>query len=423
MQLKELSLELTNECRLSCLHCSSGSSLQKLPGELSISKHLEMIDEARALGATTLSLSGGEPLLYIRHQQDHSLTDKALILLMQRAIEIKYEEILLYTTGHGDRNRIYNCRYIDNILSFGDALTFIFSMHSPANYVNDYIMNVPGATDNIKSSIRWLVERGANVHIHMVPMKPNFRHIERMVGFCLDYGVKKLNFLRFVPQTRGKKNKDVLGMTMAEFAEMQFMLHTVVERIKDNDLLEIRLGCPIDFRHAVGLLDAKAKPCHAGDDLILVRPTGDVHPCAAWKSLPCDTNVKDHSLKWIWENSEVFNGIRWFKEYVAVELPDDNPCSSCDMLYSCKTGCPAQRIHAMPELGMDALTCSIYSDPLCPRGNGKLYDAVYDTTCTPAECHCDGAVCVEASCDCRCYTGASPSLPCPNKEAHTVEVM
>ncbi len=397
MQLQELSLELTNECRLSCLHCSSGSLLEKLPDELTISKHLELIEEARAMGATTLSLSGGEPLLYCPTDDTRDCEWAFLMEVIHYAIDIHgYKEVLLYTTGHGlNGNHINDYKYIDDLLRFGDKLTFIFSLHSPNYVTNDVIMNMPGTMENIQQSIEWLVEQGVSVNIHMVPMKSNYRDMWNMARYCVDVGVKKLSLLRFVPQTRGKDNEDKLGMTMAEFAEMQFLLYKLSKWVSESQL-EIRMGCPIDFRHAVGLLSEKAKPCHAGDDLMLVRPTGDVHPCAAWKSLPCDTNVKDHSLKWIWENSEVFNGIRRFKNSVSkdwIVLNYKNPCYACDMRQSCLTGCPAQRIHAMPELGMDALTKSIYSDPLCPRGNGKLCEE---------RCYYEEALSVEASCDCGC---------------------
>jgi len=124
------------------------------------------------------------------------------------------------------------------------------------------------------------------------------------------------------------------------------------------------MGCPIDFRHAVRLVDAKARPCHAGDDLMLVRPTGDVHPCAAWKSLACDANVKQHPLQHIWDNSEVFEYVRWFKQHGYKEV---SGCEHCVMLESCRTGCLAQRLHAYGT-DLDTLTCE-YSDPLCPRGH------------------------------------------------------
>lgn len=213
----------------------------------------------------------------------------------------------------------------------------------------------------------------------MVTMSPNWAHLSDVRDLLGDLGAKKMSCLRFVPQTRGKKNKDFLAMDKQEFARMQFLFDQELARVHP---VELRLGCPIDFRHGIGLQDEKSKPCHAGDDLILVRPNGNVHPCAAWKSLPVDTNVRNFTLREIWENSEVFNAIRLFKTGRAlgdIELQEPGytsvggACARCDLLHSCITGCPAQRLHAYDGRGMEGLYVP-FSDPLCPRGNGMEYD-------------------------------------------------
>lgn len=406
-QLKELSIELTNECRLACIHCSSGSSPKALTGELDHSDHIRLITEARELGASILSLSGGDPLMY---GSTCLYSDSvALLSLINGAVLREYERILLYTTGHNrNGNMIYDYPWIRDLLHYKN-LAFIFSLHSPFYEVNDHIMG-KGASINIHESIRWLVKQGAKVEMHMVPMGSSFKDIGLMRALCKDLGISKLSLLRFVPQTRGKDNFDELGMTKAEFSQMQFFIHQEMVWKHDHPV-EIRAGCPIDFRHAVGLLPEKAKPCHAGDDLMLVRPDGSVHPCAAWKSLPADSNVKDYSLKHIWEHSPVFNEIRAFKQVsedpiMSYPAPAGtsmcNTCNICSMLDSCLTGCLAQRIHAAPELGMDALRLSHYSDPLCPRGNGDVNQEpellVFEVNNGPT---LDFEV-IHNSCDCGC---------------------
>ena len=56
-----------------------------------------------------------------------------------------------------------------------------------------------------------------------------------------------------------------------------------------------------------------------------MNPKGDVLPCHAAETIPHlkFDNVREKSLKWIWENSEAFNiyrGTDW--------MPD--PCKTCD---------------------------------------------------------------------------------------------
>lgn len=346
MQLGELSIEVTNECNKACLHCSSGSMPHRMHDELTLQEHLRLIQEAEQLGATVLSLSGGNPLLYSHIPQ-----------LVNEAIRLKYERILIYVTGdHRNGNTI------DTYKDFGALaghVTWIFSLHSHNYRTNDYIMNMPGTTKDVLYSILWLKMLGEEVEIHMVPMKPNYGDIPWIKALCEVMGIDKLSLLRFVPQTRGLKNDNVLGMSIKDFETMQH----IMAREKQWGEVDVRLGCPIDFRHAVGLLPKKAGPCHAGDDLILVRPNGDAHPCAAWKSLPADINIRDQSLKDIWYTSEVFEAIRTFKADGYTTLLG---CQGCVHLDTCMGGCPAQRMHAYGKT-LDDLY-SPYSDPLCPIG-------------------------------------------------------
>ena len=348
IQLVELSIEVTNECTLACIHCSSGSTPKKLRNELTYKEHMALIEDARHIGATELSLSGGNPLLC------HHLTK-----LIDRATELEYERILIYTTGHSHLGHVIgNWPGIHRVLS-NDKVTWIFSFHTTDVIVNDYIMGAHGATDSIISSMKWLIQQGQTVEVHMVPMKPNYRDIPSVRKFCANIGVKKLSLLRFVPQTRGKLNVDVLGMDKAEFIDMQLIIH---KELQEESSTEVRLGCPIDFRHALGLVPEKTKMCHAGDDLILVRPNGDVHPCAAWKSLPSDSNVRQSTISHIWHNSVTYQKIRWFKS----EQPNGVAgCGTCSRVKGCVTGCLAQRLHANGSQSLDDLWTG-RGDPLCP---------------------------------------------------------
>lgn len=350
-RLVELSIEVTNECPINCRHCSSGSSPVRNPNELSFEKHAMLIEDARALGATVLSLSGGNPLMYERLPE-----------LCLYAAYASYERLLIYTTGHSkNANTIDQYKYIDKLTNL-PGITFIFSLHSHISDCNDWIMRTPGAFYDIVQSITWLTgTMKIPVEVHMVPMAKNFEHIPDVHNLCNKLGVSKLSLLRFVPQTRGLENIADLAMTKEEFTKMQIIIADEMDR---EHPVQIRAGCPIDFRHAIGRTKKKPRMCHAGDDLMLVRPNGAVHPCAAWKSLPVDANVKTASLAEIWKTSTVFNGIRSFKYDGYMQVAG---CSSCSYVKSCKTGCPAQRLHADGKR-MEDLIESQSSDPLCPIG-------------------------------------------------------
>jgi radical SAM protein with 4Fe4S-binding SPASM domain len=203
-------------------------------------------------------------------------------------------------------------------------------------------------------------------------MLPNWRDIPGLYELCRMLGVSKMSLLRFVPQTRGRVNNRMLALSKAEFEQLQHVMHGLQGNY-DGITTDLRFGCPIDFRHTIYPgFTVKQRECHAGMDLILVRPQGEVHPCAAWKSLPEMDNIRDKPLREIWEHGEVFKALREYRESGWATIR--GTCAMCKYQESCRGGCPAQRMHALKLQGMrthDSSIADLYidaPDPLCPIG-------------------------------------------------------
>lgn len=62
-QIRELKIELTKECPLRCLHCSS-NGLPQAPENIEPSIVADLIQEFVDMGGKVLAISGGEPLVY-----------------------------------------------------------------------------------------------------------------------------------------------------------------------------------------------------------------------------------------------------------------------------------------------------------------------------------------------------------------------
>ena len=114
--------------------------------------------------------------------------------------------------------------------------------------------------------------------------------------------------------------------------------------------------------------------CHAGKDLLLIRPDGNIHCCAGWKE--CKDMIVGSvgdSLEDIWLNSPVLQLIRAYNHYNLAR----GICTGCPWLVYCGGGCPAQRIihnrsRVIPSDVFGNLV--IGTDPMCPRYNGFLSD-------------------------------------------------
>lgn len=366
-QLEEISIELTRECMLQCIHCSSDGGCA-MPNELTSDEIISILTQARELGATVVSFSGGDPILA------SDVTD-----YVHHAASLGYERILFYTEGVFDifigelyqqgfiSTFVENWDFLDRLVAVGgDALTVIFSLHSYKPATHDYITAIPGSFYAVIDNIHELRRRGVDVEVHMVPMRPNYKDIPMLRDMCADIGVHKMSVLRFVPQGRGKLYTDQLDMTVEMFAEMQ---NIIKHELEMSHVVALRAGCPINFLHTIDDdIAKKINPCHAGKDLILVRPDGVVHPCAAWKTLPAEDNIRTSSLREIWEHGRVFDALRRWHEGGYAKVV--GLCSKCGYQDSCKNGCPAQRLHACAATSMDGLYKPL-PDPLCPMKLGK----------------------------------------------------
>ena len=382
-QLDELSIEVTNKCNCRCIMCSSGSTMNKMPNELSRDEIFSLIWQGSELGAKVLSLSGGDPATDIENVTDY----------IRYAASLNYERILLYTTGITlSRNYVNTNHYPseDNVRAGGvlsdelgeltdipnkGKITLIYSLHSNIAHVHDYITGVSESYAYTLLSMERAHLRGFNVEVHMVPMLPNWNHVEGMIHLCEDRGiVSKLSLLRFVPQTRGRQNNRVLGLNALEFSQLNIRIHNILESRAPEQMPVVRIGCPMDFRHVVfPQMTEKQHQCHAGKDLILVRPEGDVHPCAAWKTLPDTDNVRNMSLEEIWNDSEIFNELREYHEHGWNMV--GGKCHDCRYNPTCKSGCIAQRLHQIAiTTGRIPDIHDIYEpipDPLCIIGTRK----------------------------------------------------
>ena len=363
VKLKEISIEVTNRCLLRCIHCSSGASPAAYPDELTELEIMQLIIDAAELGATEISFSGGDPILQPARMQSY----------LQAAVDYAYSRIMFYTTGvtgvcpdHHAVN-VGHSGIGDGLLhrwqdvpGFTDRVVFIFSLHSNRSEVHDYIMGRTGAYKTICDNIKRCVKAGFRTEVHCVPMLPNYGDIRNLHMLCHTLGVSKLSLLRFVPQTRGRVNNRRLALNKEEFVHLQHIMHEVNDMVYSTD---VRFGCPIDFRHTMyDEFDAKQHECHAGMDLILVRPRGEVHPCAAWKSLPEMDNVRDRTLADIWYNGEVFQALREYRNDGWQTIK--STCAMCRYQASCRSGCPAQRMHALKLQGMrtDSTLADLYID-------------------------------------------------------------
>ena len=331
--------ELTYRCPLQCPYCSNPLQLERRAQELDTDEWLRVLREARTLGAAQLGLSGGEPLLR---------GDLEIIVTEARRLGF-YTNLL--TSGMGmDEARIAALRTagldhiqisfqaddaeLNNRLAGSDSFRH---KHRVARLVKAYdypmVLNVVMHRHNLDRT-REILEMAAALEADYLELA-NAQY----------YGWALLN-------------RDYLLPTRAQLARAEALVEDF--RRRSGTGMKIYFVVPDYF-------ESRPKPCMDGWGRVFlgVAPDGTALPCHAAAALPGLhlPSVREHSMAWIWGDSQAFNffrGTSWMQP----------PCSGCGERERCHGGCRCQAW---------LLTGDAHAaDPVCSKSpaHGRVVDAV-----------------------------------------------
>ena len=301
MKLNEITIEITQQCTNRCIYCSSLSDMEKQEA-LDFDVICEVVDDAIALGATSISLSGGEPFL---------CDDIVRIVDYINSKGIKprlYSGAIYCNNGHYSSIPKSLLEEIKDKLS---ALIFNYETIDAGLYAT--IMGTePAYLTLLDDTIKSAITLNILVEAHLVPMHCNYRQLPDVLDKLYSMGVTNVSFLRLVAQGRVLDNRNMVELDNAEQQELIQILDACKHRYADK----IRLGLPFAAQRAA---------CGTGTVKLTVRYDGFVFPCEAFKDgmmelsqgIKAD-NVKNMRLKAIYEHSaylhEVRDGLQVFSD-------------------------------------------------------------------------------------------------------------
>ncbi|MEM2135375.1 MAG: radical SAM protein [Candidatus Freyarchaeota archaeon] len=309
-----ISLKITNECSLKCLHCSSDSGLP-LHNELTLGEIQNLIDELAKIGVKRITLSGGEPTIRKDFWEILRYLDDASI------------QVSLFTNGF-----LLNRNFVRRLSDFGVSGVRI-SVDGGVAKTHDEIRGVKGSFSKAMKAVKLCRESELMVLIVSVIMKNNIPEIRKIIQLAEKNRVPAY-FRRFHPVGRGLKN---IGL-MPSSEELKSVT-SIITAYYGEELI----GEMIKYLELVGGW------CYIGDRMC-IEPDGNVALCP---SLPLIIgNIRESSINEVWrriKNSELCSTIR--KRNIA------GKCGSCPHLRICGGGCRADAY---------GLTGDILSeDPLC----------------------------------------------------------
>lgn len=327
-RLRELKIEINRECPLRCLHCSSNGA-PRASEKLDSSRAADLIREFADMGGKTLAISGGEPLAY---------KNLSLILDVCRSLDIHPN---LYTSGICSNGLPLSSISEDTLELFGQTHTgVIFALHGAQAKTHDTLTRLLGSFDTTVESIQRTVDAGISVEVHFVPTAINFGEIADMVRLLASMDIKKVSWLRFVPQGRGEINRGVLQLSREQLRQLA---HARIELQHIYPEVQIRTGSPFNI-----LCAQSPTLCKAGLSILTIRPDGRAVPCDAFKQFRVPDkfgNILEHSLLEVWKKSELMNKVRQMRESIC-----NSSCASCPAYPRCNSGCLAQKAIAVGRL-------------------------------------------------------------------------
>jgi radical SAM protein with 4Fe4S-binding SPASM domain len=333
-ELKEIKIEVTHDCKLRCVHCSSMADA--ISGRhMNWSSYEKILDEAASMGVKTIAFSGGEPLLW-----EH--IPKAIARATRYGIEV-----YIYTTG--------NVPEVENLLKklheVGLSMV-IFSIFGSDAEHHEGITATYGSYNKTVAAAAYCLSIGLQTEFHFVPLTRNFSALREIANQARSMGIKRVSVLRLVSQGRGAEINEELSHNQ------NIELRETIMDLRNNGH-DIRLGSPYNF-----LMLRENPQCYSGIDRLTVGPDLRIFPCDAFKHiLPSDigassdySSLATHSLAECWEKSPYLGVVRKY-----LMTPFAPECSTCIKLEDCLSGCMAQKFYAFGELKK----CP---DPMCLLG-------------------------------------------------------
>ena len=320
--------ELTYRCPLHCAFCYNPVDYTRHRDELSTAQWIDVLQQARKLGAAQLGFSGGEPLMRDDLEE-----------LVAEARRLGFYTNLI-TSGVGlteKRLDTLKANGLDHIqLSFQDS----------TQELNDFLSST--RTFDLKNRVaRAIKAHGFPMVLNCVLHRYNLPHVDKIIDMALAMGAEYLELANTQYYGWAHANRAQLMPTAEQLREAE----AVVERYRKDigDRCKIFFVVPDYF-------ETRPKRCMNGWGSVFlgIAPDGAALPCHSARSLPGLTfpNVKDTPLEHIWYDSDAFNrfrGFEWMKE----------PCRSCEEKTKDLGGCRCQAY----LLTQDAAN----ADPVCDK--------------------------------------------------------
>jgi len=298
-KLHIIQLSLTENCNLRCIYCYA-TDRTKPEHVLTQKEHFDLIDSINSISEKAeVILTGGEPLLV-----PYTLDLAEYAKKRGNSPQLLTNGTLVDNTNAGKISELFDLVKI----SIDGSTAVIHDFHRGQNSFSKSM-----------NAFELLLSHNAPVKVSMTVTKKNINDIDSMVKLFGSY-------LTFAPlfQAGRAKNDRSLNVTGTEY----YKALSSVDGVN-----------PLSYLCS-SLASAKNKrimKCAMGDGEISVSESGDVYPCQLLHFPEFKAgNIREQSLKDIYENSEVINQCK------KLNVLNIKGCKNCNIRFICGGACRAR---------------------------------------------------------------------------------
>ncbi|WP_445004961.1 pyrroloquinoline quinone biosynthesis protein PqqE [Halomonas mongoliensis] len=306
--------ELTYRCPLQCAYCSNPLDFASVREELTTEEWLDLLAQAREMGAVQLGFSGGEPLV----RQD-------LEQLVAEARRLGFYTNLITSAQGLDEARIAALREagLDHIQ---------ISLQASDPDVAAAVAGSAKAHARKLAMARAVKAAGYPMVLNVVLHRHNIDQLDAIIALCDELGADAVELANCQLYGWAHLNRAGLLPSREQLEAAEATTGRWRTRLAER-------GRAMDLLFVVpDYYNDRPKACMGGWGSIFmtVAPDGAVLPCHSARLLPMTfPSVRDRPLREIWYDSEAFNRYRgdaWMQE----------PCRSCDERHRDVGGCRCQ---------------------------------------------------------------------------------
>lgn len=323
-------LEMTHRCPLQCGYCSNPVEMERAGNELTTDEWKKVLTELAEIGVLQVHFSGGEPTVR-----------KDIVELVQFANDLGLYTNLITSAVLFTRDKL------EALADAGLAhIQISFQANDPA--LANRIGGFRNGHAKKLEAARWARELGLPLTVNAVMHRQNLHQLPEMIDLAVALDADRIEVANVQYYGWALKNRAALMPTIEQIDEATRVVEEAQVRLKG--ILDIDYVVP-DY-YAI-----RPKKCMGGwgRQFFNITPSGKILPCHAAESittLEFESVRSNHSIAWIWQNSDAFNkyrGTGWMPE----------PCQSCSFKEHDFGGCRCQAFALTGDAGNTDPACHL----------------------------------------------------------------